>query len=224
MKLRGCLLTAALLPRCLLAGQAPKDAAAHDPATTFNVRSNLVLVRVVVRDRAGHADGHLQKEDFQVFDKGKPQSISQFSMEGTAGRQAEAARSPNVGENPPDPKSPPDHYVAYVFDDLHLSFGDLARAREAAERHMAESLRSTGRAAIFTSSGQIALDFTNDAAKLQEALRRLQPRALAAPSSTDCPNVTYYEADLIRNKNDAGGYVAVRPPAAGDGRHGAIDG
>src|SRR6516165_4269401 len=45
--------------------------------TTFKVNVNLVVVRVVVRDgRQGHAIGNLRKEDFQLFDDGKPQIIS----------------------------------------------------------------------------------------------------------------------------------------------------
>ena len=39
------------------------------------------MVPVVVRDGKGKAIGTLQKEDFQLFDKGKPQVISKFSIE-----------------------------------------------------------------------------------------------------------------------------------------------
>ena len=38
----------------------------------FKARVNLVLVPVVVRDAKGHAMGTYTKENFQLFDKGKP--------------------------------------------------------------------------------------------------------------------------------------------------------
>jgi hypothetical protein len=53
----------------------------HDSTPTFSTGVNLVLVPVVVRDGKGHAPGTLQKEDFQLFDKGKLQVISKFSIE-----------------------------------------------------------------------------------------------------------------------------------------------
>ena len=53
----------------------------HDAPATFSTKVNLVMVPVVVRDGKGKAIGTLQKEDFQLFDKGKPQVISRFSVE-----------------------------------------------------------------------------------------------------------------------------------------------
>src|ERR1700733_5120325 len=53
----------------------------HDAPATFSTKGNLVMVPVVVRDGKGKAIGTLQKEDFQLFDKGKPQVISKFSVE-----------------------------------------------------------------------------------------------------------------------------------------------
>ena len=95
----------------------------------------------------------------------------------------------------------PERFVAYLFDDVHLEFGDLARVREAAERHFA-TLRPTDRAAIFSTSGQTTLDFTDDRAQLHATLLRLQPRAIARSGLQECPDISYYEADLIINKND----------------------
>src|SRR5208282_5071684 len=52
-----------------------------DETATFRVNVRLVLARVVVRDARGHAVGNLHKEDFELFDNGKPQVISHFAVE-----------------------------------------------------------------------------------------------------------------------------------------------
>src|SRR5579872_1424535 len=53
----------------------------HDSPAIFQVRVNLVLVRVVVRDASGKVVTNLKKEDFQLADERKPQIISSFSVE-----------------------------------------------------------------------------------------------------------------------------------------------
>ena len=55
--------------------------ASEEAPITFSSRVNLISVPVVVRDREGRAVGDLRKEDFQVFDKGKLQVITKFSIE-----------------------------------------------------------------------------------------------------------------------------------------------
>ena len=53
----------------------------REAPVTFSSRVNLVLVPVVVRDNQGHAIGTLKQDDFQLFDKGKLQTITRFSVE-----------------------------------------------------------------------------------------------------------------------------------------------
>src|SRR5260370_864592 len=53
----------------------------HDTPATFRTKVNLVLVPVVVRDKQGRVIGDLRQEDFQLFDRGKLQTISSFSVE-----------------------------------------------------------------------------------------------------------------------------------------------
>jgi VWFA-related protein len=188
------------------------EIATHDEPTTFKVNVKLVVVRAVVRDSQGHAVGNLHQEDFQVFDKGKPQVITQFEVEQPGALTAKArqksvensgdtssgATSSNIGTAP----AAPERFVAYLFDDVHLEFGDLAHVREAAERHFA-TLKPTDRAAIFTTSGITTLDFTDDKVKLHEALLRLQPRPINSDVfKNQCPEISYYQADLIVNKQD----------------------
>jgi VWFA-related protein len=181
------------------------EMSSHDEATTFKVNVKLVLVRVVVRDGQGHAVGNLHKEDFQLLDKGKPQVISQFSAE-RPGMQAAieektANQQPDAPATTENARSLPERYVAYLFDDVHLAFPDLAHASDAAVKNLA-SLRPTDRGAIFTTSGLTTVDFTDDRSKLQETLRKLHPHPIAKRGSNDCPDISYYQADLIVNKQD----------------------
>ena len=178
-----------------------------DQSVTFQSGVNLVMVPVVVRDNLGKPVGNLHKEDFQLFDKGKPQVITKFVVE-TPGAHASATPIPaEPGEETSAPAKPPppiaDHYVAYVFDDIHISFGDLAQVREAADRHMIASLGATDRAAIFTTSGQVTLDFTDDRQKLHDALFKLRPTPIARSAGQDCPDISYYQADQMINKGDS---------------------
>lgn len=177
----------------------------HDAVATFKVTVRLVQVRVVVRDRQGHAIGNLHKEDFRLFDNGRPQVISKFSVESPGTQLATANRTSQPaapGEQPPtNPPAIAERYVAYIFDDVHLKLQDLMLVRNAAERHLA-SLQATDRAAIFTTSGQNNLDFTDDRARLRDDLRRLLPHSRGDPDATQCPVMTYYEADLIVNRRD----------------------
>lgn len=178
----------------------------RDEATTFRVNVNLVLVRVVVRDPKGQAIGNLEKDDFQLFDNRKPQVISQFSAEQAGVRpkirhEAEDENHPEGNSTEAASAVVPDSYVAYLFDDVHLTFGDLAQARAAADRHLA-TMRPTDRAAIFTTSGRTAVDFTDDRARLHQGLLDLKPQPIAAVASNPCFNVSYYMADLIVNKHD----------------------
>jgi len=173
-----------------------------DEAATFRVNVHLVLARVVVRDDRGHAVGNLNKEDFELLDNGKPQVISHFAIERTgvpaaAGSSAAASTSPPAGR----PLTIPERYFAYLFDDLHLSFEDMYRVRAAAE-HRVDVLPPPDRVAIFSTSGQTVLDFTDDRAKLHQALERLQPRPMFLFDAGACPDISFYMADLIINKND----------------------
>jgi VWFA-related protein len=174
--------------------------AEDDTSTTFQAKTDLVLVPVVVRDQQGHAVGNLRREDFQVFDRRKPQVVASFSIESTA--KPEGANPAPAAER--EPPITPDHLVVYLFDDVHLSSSDLAAVRDAAERHLKGSLGPADRAAIFTTSGRTLLDFTNDPAKLHETLLKLRPQPIARPMSKECPDVSYYQADLIVNKHDPG--------------------
>src|SRR5260370_26783529 len=70
-----------------------EEVSSHETPTTFKVRVNLVLVRVVVRDAHGKIVPNLKKEDFQLYDNRKVKSISSFSVKTPALGKAAAGAS-----------------------------------------------------------------------------------------------------------------------------------
>lgn len=184
----------------------------RDSATPFSVRVNLVPIRVVVRDDKGHAVPNLRQEDFQVFEDHKLQLISHFSVETPPAAPAPASPAepksshPAVSESAPAPLVRPARFIALLFDDVHLPFGELAIIRNIADEYVASSsFQPSDRFAVFTISGQSQTDFTDDRAKLHEALLHVQPRPVTAGDATgigECPSINYYQADLIVNQHD----------------------
>jgi VWFA-related protein len=179
----------------------------RETPTTFSTRVNLVVVPVVVRDKRGKAIGNLTKEDFQLYDKGKLQSISRFSVEkagekaaSEAAQLAETAKASGVDASV-GPAAIPTRFTAYLFDDMHISAGDLSQVRAATIKHLTATLHPTDRVAIYTTSGTGNLDFTDDPDKMFDTLKRISARSRQT-SSTDCPPMTMYMADLIQNHND----------------------
>ena len=182
----------------------------HDSSIPLESRVNLVPIRVVVRDPKGQVVGNLRKEDFQVFEDGKPQDISHFSVETPASFtqtfvRPDALPGTPESDKPPADFVPPSRFVALLFDDVHVALADLVRARIAATHYVDEALQPTDRVAVFTVSGQSQIDFTKDRDKLHSALLGLTPRAVGGTGTTGtgtCPPIDYYEADQIQNKND----------------------
>jgi len=194
-------------PSAPAAGQ-NEEVSSRDTPTTFKVRVNLVLVRVVVRDSQGKIVSNLKKEDFQLFDNRKLQTISSFSVETPETRTASAVASTDAEGSSSSADAAggkavvlPQRFVSMVFDDVHLSMTDAAFVRDSATRFF-EALAASDRVSLNTTSGQLTQEFTDDHNKLAEALFGILPRSLASHNSHECPDVGYYQADLIVNKSD----------------------
>ncbi|HEY6342865.1 MAG TPA: VWA domain-containing protein [Bryobacteraceae bacterium] len=187
--------------------QSQPEITSQEAPVTFSSRVNLVSVPVVVRDRAGRSIGGLRKEDFLLFDKGRLQTITKFSIEASGAAAADAiaaatetsVTSPVVGSKEAKPVLP-DRYIAYLVDDIHLKSGDLLQTRQAMHRHLDEAFDSMTRAGIYTTSGIVLTDFTADKDKLHAAVNRVQPWSSGPDPQQDCPSITYYVADQLVNK------------------------
>ena len=188
------------------------EVATKDTGTTFKLRVNLVQVRVVVRDESGKAVENLKREDFQIYDQGKPQVISTFGVETPESRRekAEAAAKTQAGEVEEGGTGKalvamPQRFVSLVFDDTHLSNSHATFVRVNAKA-LIESMTPTDRMGIYSTSGEVTKEFTSDKAALERTMLGVTERAMMGKTNsvTNCPDVTHYMADLALNKHDAG--------------------
>src|SRR5882672_1219789 len=185
-----------------------EEVSSRDTPTTFKVHVNLVLVRVVVRDQQGKIVSNLKKEDFQLYDNRKLQTISSFGVETSETRTASAVASSAAegSSSSADVASGkavvlPQRFVSMVIDDVHLSMADAVFVRDSATRFFG-ALAASDRVSLNTTSGQLTQEFTDDHDKLAKALLGIVPRSLSGQDFHECPDVSYYHADLIVNKSD----------------------
>jgi VWFA-related protein len=191
----------------------PQEISSRDVEPTFKLQAerNVVMVRVAVHDAKGATVDNLRKEDFQLFDHGKLQTISHFSFEkptlkapeAPAQKPAEkpAAAEAEEADETAMPVSAARRFVALYFDDVNTVFGDLARTRDAADHFLTSSIQPGDRVALYTSSGQKQLDFTENVAQVHQALLDLRPRPIIG-ADTSCGAIPPYEAYLIVDHQD----------------------
>jgi VWFA-related protein len=189
---------------------APASSGTNTAAPTLTAQSNLVIVRVVVRDSHGVPVTGLKKEDFRLLDRGKEQEVSQFDEEredeklsgasaGTAGsvKGVTDAGASMVAVTLPQPA----RLIAFYFDDLNSRQANVMQARDAADRFLSASIEPTDKVAIF-SSDKMLTDFTSDKTKIHEALSQLNGSAHTVQAVRQCPDLSEFQARDILDNSD----------------------
>jgi len=197
---------------CLLAALAnvpPLRAQAQEPVkpdVLAPLRVEVVRIEVIVTEKRGRAKPGLKREDFAVFEDGKPQEIVQFQ---SFTRPARGVPTPPAPEPPAGAEADeaeellPARYAVLVIDDVHMEFSSLARVRKALARFLDEDLRPEDQVALVTTSGAgaVSQEFTADRAVLRQTLSRLSVQERRSGWS-GVPYMSEYQAELIES-NDA---------------------
>lgn len=177
-------LLALLTASALAAGQAPIPAT---QTPTFKVQVEYVEVDTVVVDGDGNLVRDLKKEDFQVFEDGKPQTISAFSV---VDIPVERYERPLYARQPIEPDVKTNQrpfegrmYVALI-DDLHTYIGRTARVRGAARQFIERHLGANDLMAVvhIGAPADASQDFTNNKRLLLAASDRTLGRKLDSPT------------------------------------------
>jgi VWFA-related protein len=155
---------AAIVAAPLVAQVAPQ------PQTpVFRASTRLVQVNVVVHDRHGEPITSLKKEDFTVLERGKPQHIALFSINGPASAAAPTPLPPHIFTNAVAARgNVPTGVTVILLDLVNTGFLDQQRARESVRAFLMQ-IQPQDRVAIYTlgQKGLVLLhDYSSDAASL----------------------------------------------------------
>lgn len=183
-------------------GQSEDKIAAGDQAPALlKLESNLVVVRVIVRDAKGNPVKGLKREDFKLHDQGREQSITKFEEEPSD----ELPSGPAIvasAQTATQSSAAPGRSLALYFDDLDTSAGDMMRARDTALRFVGAGTEPRDRVAIFTTERMLS-DFTSDPKQIDGTLSELRPSSRAlAPVQSECPNMSDFQAQQITQSID----------------------
>jgi VWFA-related protein len=205
-RIRLAALLVALAGAGLLAGQNPPPQPATPQTPTFKVRVDYVEVDALVTDRQGQFVRDLKKEDFQVLEDGKPQTIANF---GLVDIPIERADRPLYAAAPIEPdvrtnERPFDGRVyVMVIDDLHTLFGRSNRVKIAARQFIQRNLGANDLMAVVHTGGPIDAnqEFTSNKRLLLAAVDRVS--GLKVQSATLGRTEEYYRTRDQRQAGDA---------------------
>jgi VWFA-related protein len=128
--------------------------AAPDAPTVFKVETRLVLVDTVVTDKKGNYVRDLAQKDFHVWEDGKEQSLSSFSLEDSSSAK-------------PQPR-----YLVLFFDNSTMDIGDQIKARDAAAKFIDANAGPDRLIAVadFGGNVHISQNFTADGRHLKQVV------------------------------------------------------
>ena len=173
----------------------PQQPASPQPPVTFKVEVNYVEIDANVTDAQGSFIRTLTKDDFQVLEDGKPQSLTAFSM---VNIPIERVDPPLFSKTPivPDVVSNRDPFEGRVFvlvlDDLNTRFSRTARTRAAARQFVERYIGANDIVAVVNTSG-FSKGSQNFTGNRQLALKAIDASmGNKAESSTEAQLQDYY--------------------------------
>jgi VWFA-related protein len=168
---------------------APAKTEAHE-ATAHRTPPPPVQLCVVVRNVRGLAVADLRRDDFRLWDNNRLQKISDFAGN-IIPESTHHVRTLGT-----------DRYIAVYFDDLHYDFVQTIRVTDSAYSYFKTLLSFGNKIGVFTSSGEVTLDFTSDPGKLHQALLAIKPHISTKKQAEACPELTDFQAQMLLYGDD----------------------
>ena len=186
----------------------------QDDEDVLRIKSNLVNIDVIVKDKKGKYISDLKAEDFTISENGQPQKIEFFDA--PLSRPETRNTGAAIAETPA-PAIAPRNYVSLVLDSQTTDVTNLKPVREGAIKYIREQVTDADVVAILsvTNDLQMVQPFTQDKAKLIASLESfgLNPQSKNFEQKDLQGNI-----DSIRdflNSADSTPTTAISSPGAG---------
>jgi len=115
------------------------------------VKSNLVNIDVIVKDKKGKYISDLKAEDFVITENGQPQKLEFFDAPLAHGETHKAGEATTAGLSAPTtPPVMPRNYVSLVLDFQSTDIANLKRVREGAIKYVREQVTDADAVAVLT--------------------------------------------------------------------------
>ena len=206
-----------------LFAQAAASQESETPTPTLKINARTVLVDVVVTDKAGRAVPNLTKDDFQVYEDGKPQGVTFFEPNFAPGSAADAG----VAASPLPPGTftnvpavvPTDSVNILLMDALNTAEGDQSYVHKEMVQYLT-TLPPQIRIAVFMLSEKLRIiqGFTQDPTVLQAAIKKLaaNPNTSALLATIASDNANNAATNMILETAAANGHGGVPDPTLSD--------
>lgn len=162
---------------------APTPPAAADDVV--RISTSLIQIDVTVTDKSGKIITDLKPEDFEIYENGERQSITNFSF--VAPAAPETAPATSAEKKAPDKSAVPvpvarlrpeqvRRTIALVVDDLGIAFTNMYFVRRALRKFVDEQMQPNDLVAIIRTGGGIGAlqQFTSDKRQLYAAIERVK--------------------------------------------------
>src|ERR1043165_2218844 len=174
------------------------------------VKSNLVNIDVIVKDKKGKYISDLKAEDFVITENGQPQKMEFFDAPLAHGETHKAGEVTTAAPaTPTPPATAPRNYVSLVLDFQSTDIANLKRVREGAIKYVRDQVTDSDAVAVWavTHSLQLVQSFTQDKTRLIAALENLG----AAPDSKN-----FEQRDIAENIANLRENLTGAPTATGN--------
>ena len=143
------------------------------------VKSNLVNIDVLIKDKKGKYVPDLKAEDFTIYENGVQQKIEFFDAPLAGAKHENTTTTKPGAPSPSEPPAPPPaaarNYVALVLDSQTTDITNLKQVREGMLKYAREQLTSADIVALLsvTNDLQLIQQFTQDKNQIIAALEKL---------------------------------------------------
>src|SRR5215217_8126277 len=147
----------------------------QDADDVVKVKSNLVNIDVIVKDKKGKYISDLKLADFTITEDGVAQNIEFFDAPLSKTETRNAGETVTEAPQPAPPATATRNFVALVLDSQTTDFTNLKPVREGAIKYVREQVTDADAVAILsvTNGLQMLQPFTQDKTKLIASIEQL---------------------------------------------------